>query len=90
LDVTDIASFADYFVICTGTSDRMLDALAKFIKEEVKRKYKINSIPEGNSQYGWVLLDLGDVIVHFFSPEQRNYYHLEELWHEGKVLVKLQ
>jgi ribosome-associated protein len=90
LDVTDIASFADYFIICTGTSDRMLDALAKTIKEEVKKEYKINSIPEGNSQYGWVLLDLGDVIVHFFSEEQRNYYRLEELWQEGKVLVKLQ
>lgn len=90
LDVIDIASFADYFIICTGTSDRMLDALAKSIKEEIKKEYKINSIPEGNSQYGWVLLDLGDVIVHFFSAEQRNYYRLEELWQEGKVLVKLQ
>ena len=90
LDVIDIASFADYFIICTGTSDRMLDALAKSIKEEVKKEYKINSVPEGNSQYGWVLLDLGDVIVHFFSEEQRNYYRLEELWQEGKVLVKLQ
>ncbi len=90
LDVIDIASFADYFIICTGTSDRMLDALAKSIKEEIKKEYKINSVPEGNSQYGWVLLDLGDVIVHFFSAEQRNYYRLEELWQEGKVLVKLQ
>lgn len=90
LEVIDIASFADYFIICTGTSDRMLDALAKSIKEEIKKEYKINSIPEGNSQSGWVLLDLGDVIVHFFSPDQRNYYRLEELWQEGKVLVKLQ
>jgi ribosome-associated protein len=90
LDVLEIASFADYFIICSGTSNRMLDALAKNVKDEVKKEFKINCIPEGNSDYGWVLLDLGDVIVHFFSPEQRDYYRLEELWHEGKVLVKLQ
>ena len=89
LDVKNIASFADYFVICSGTSDRMLDALAKYIHDEVKTKYHISSKPEGHSQNGWVLLDLGDVIVHFFSPEQRNYYRLEELWNQGKVLVKL-
>ena len=68
----------------------MLDALAKNVKDEVKKEFRINSVPEGNSDYGWILLDLGDIIVHFFSPEQRDYYRLEELWHEGKVLVKLQ
>lgn len=90
LDVINLASFADYFIICSGTSNRMLDALAKNVKDEVKKEFRINSVPEGNSDYGWILLDLGDIIVHFFSPEQRDYYRLEELWHEGKVLVKLQ
>lgn len=90
LDVTDIASFADYFVFCTGTSDRMLDGLAKTVKEEVKSNFKINSNIEGYSSNGWVLLDLGDIIVHLLSPEQRDYYRLEELWSQGKVLVKLQ
>jgi ribosome-associated protein len=68
----------------------MLDALSKFVREDVKKKYNLLSQPEGNSDYGWVLLDLGDVIVHLFSPEKRDYYRLEELWSEGKVLVKLQ
>jgi ribosome-associated protein len=68
----------------------MLDALSKFVKEEVKREFNLLSQPEGDSAYGWVLLDLGDVIVNLFSPEKRDYYRLEELWSEGKVLVKLQ
>jgi ribosome-associated protein len=90
LDVQKIASFTDYFVFCSGSSDRMLDALSKFVKEEVKREFSLLSQPEGNSAYGWVLLDLGDVVVHLFSPEKRDFYRLEELWSEGKVLVKLQ
>jgi len=90
LDVKDIASFADYFVFCTATSDRMLDALAKSIKEEVKKEHQLNATIEGNSSSGWLLLDIGDIIVHLFSPEQRDYYRLEELWSGGKVLVKLQ
>lgn len=68
----------------------MLDALSKVIREEVKKKFNVLSQPEGNSEFGWVLIDLGDVIVHIFSPEKRDYYRLEELWNEGKVLVKLQ
>ncbi len=68
----------------------MLDALAKSVKEEVKSKHQLNGTIEGNASSGWVLLDIGDVIVHLFSPEQRDYYKLEELWSGGKVLVKLQ
>jgi ribosome-associated protein len=90
MDVQKVLSFTDYFVFCSGTSDRMLDALAKVVREEVKKEFKILSNPEGASGNGWVLLDLGDVIVHLFSPEKRDYYRLEELWNEGKVLVKLQ
>jgi ribosome-associated protein len=90
LDVQKVVSFTDYFVFCSGTSDRMLDALSKFVREEVKKEYKIISNSEGDSMNGWVLLDLGDVIVNLFSPEKRDYYRLEELWKEGKVLVKLQ
>ncbi len=68
----------------------MLAALAKSVKEEVKSEHQLNATIEGNASSGWVLLDIGDIIVHLFSPEQRNYYRLEELWSGGKVLVKLQ
>ncbi|PKN85306.1 MAG: ribosome silencing factor [Chloroflexi bacterium HGW-Chloroflexi-8] len=90
LDVQNIASFTDYFVICTGTSGRMLDALAKSVQEEVKSKFGISSTIEGQPDNGWIILDLVDVVIHLFAPEQRNYYRLEELWNKGKVLVKLQ
>jgi ribosome-associated protein len=90
LDIQGHAIFADYFVICTGTSDRMLQALAEIIDEEVKKTYKLDVRLEGYSQDGWVLVDCGDVIVHLFSQERRDFYRLEELWSQGKVLLHLQ
>ncbi len=89
LDIQEISSFTDYFVICSGTSDRMLDALAEAAEEAAKKNFQINGRIEGGAKSGWVVVDLGDVVVHCFSTEQRNYYRLEELWSKGKVLVHL-
>ena len=90
LDIKEIASFTDYFVICNGTSDRMLDALAKGVLEAAKKDYKKRGRVEGQSGEGWLVLDFGDVVVHLFSPDMREYYDLEELWSGGKVLLKVQ
>jgi ribosome-associated protein len=90
LDIKDVASFTDYFVICSGTSDRMLDALAKGVLEATKKDYKKRGRVNGESNEGWVVLDYGDVVVHLFSPDQREHYDLEELWSDGKVLLKVQ
>ena len=90
LDIQNIASFADYFVLCNGTSDRMLEALASSVTESVKKDFGISARPEGNAIDGWLVVDLGDVVVHLFSPEQRDYYDLEQLWEHGKVLLRLQ
>jgi ribosome-associated protein len=90
LDIQKIASFTDFFVICTGTSDRMLDALAKGVMEKVRETHHKKGRIEGSGVAGWEVIDLGSVIVHLFAPEQRNFYKLEELWGEGKVLVRLQ
>jgi ribosome-associated protein len=90
LDIKDIASFTDYFVICNGTSDRMLDALAKGVLEATKKDYKKKGRIEGHPEEGWLVLDYGDVVVHLFSPDQREYYDLEELWSDGKVLLRVQ
>lgn len=89
LNIKDIASFTDYFVICTGTSDRMLDALASAALDEVRRKYKKKARKQGLSRDGWVVVDFGDVVVHLLSPDQREYYQIEELWSDGKVLLHL-
>ncbi|HPH95189.1 MAG TPA: ribosome silencing factor [Anaerolineaceae bacterium] len=89
MDVHEVASFTDYFVICNGTSDRMIDSLAEAVMIKVKQEHQINSKPQGQSAGGWVVLDLGNTVVHLFSPDQRNYYRLEELWEHGKVLLRL-
>jgi ribosome-associated protein len=90
IDLKDIVSFTDYFVLCTGTSDRMLDALADSVIEDVRKGHKKKGKKQGLARDGWVVVDYGDVVVHLFSPDQRDYYQLEELWEEGKVLLRLQ
>jgi ribosome-associated protein len=90
MDLQKIASFTDYFVICTGTSDRMLDALAKGVVSKVRETHHKKGRKEGDGVAGWEVVDFGSVIVHLFAPEQRNFYKLEELWSEGKVLLRLQ
>jgi ribosome-associated protein len=77
-------------VICNGTSDRMLDALAKGVLETTKKDYKKKGRVEGQSGEGWLVLDFGDVVVHLFSADVREYYDLEELWSDGKVLLRVQ
>jgi ribosome-associated protein len=90
LDLKDIASFTDYFVLCTGTSDRMLDALADATLETVRKHFRKRGRKQGEAREGWVVVDYGDVVVHLFSPDQRAYYDLEEFWSKGRVLVRLQ
>ncbi|MBN2550357.1 MAG: ribosome silencing factor [Anaerolineales bacterium] len=90
LDIHDISDFADYFVICSGTSDRMLQALADDLSEKARQQMNLRGRLEGVPQDGWMLLDYGDVIIHLFSPDRRDYYRLEELWSKGKVLLRLQ
>lgn len=90
LDLRDVASFTDYFVLCTGTSDRMLDALAEAALETVRQAHHKRGSKQGEPREGWMIIDYGDVVVHLFSPDQREYYDLEELWQDGKILLRVQ
>lgn len=90
IDISNLAVFTDYFIICSGTSDRMLNALAKSVIEFLHQNHKLPVNKEGEPRDGWILLDVGDIIVHIFSPEQREYYKLEDLWSQGKTLLHLQ
>jgi ribosome-associated protein len=90
LDLQNVAMFTDYFVICTGTSDRMLDALADGVIEKAREATNLKGRPQGQPASGWVVVDFGSVIVHCFAPETRDFYKLEELWKEGKILLRLQ
>jgi ribosome-associated protein len=85
-----ISTFTDYFVICSGTSDRMLDALADGVMDKVRETHRVKGRGEGKPAAGWVIVDFGSVIVHLFAPETRDFYKLEELWKEGKILLRLQ
>ena len=90
LDLVDIASFTDYFVICTGTSNRMLQALMNTVLKDVRKTHSLRCTPEGEPEDGWMLADFGDIVLHIFSPDQREYYDLEELWSKGKTVLHLQ
>ena len=91
LDLIGVCSFTDYFVICSGTSERMLRALSDEVRETLSKKHSLQaSSVEGKSDVGWTLIDYGDLVIHIFSPAVREYYALEDLWKEGKLLLHMQ
>ncbi|MBI1257048.1 MAG: ribosome silencing factor [Chloroflexi bacterium] len=91
LDLRPDAIIADFFVICTGNSDRQIKALSDGVREAIKEKY--SRLPlniEGEGKSGWVLMDYGDVLVHIFGEEQREFFDLEGFWNQANVLVSIQ
>jgi ribosome-associated protein len=90
LDLREQAVFADYFLICNGESDRQLRALANSIAQDAKQSggTSANRV-EGSAESGWVLVDFGDLLVHLFSPDKRQFYDLEELWDDAHIVMKM-
>lgn len=89
LRTAELTTMADFFVICSGRSDRQVQALAGAIVEEL-REDGIRPIgTEGLASSRWVLLDYGSVIVHVFAPEERDYYGLERLWGKAAQVVRV-
>ncbi len=80
LDIRGKSSMADYLIIASGTSQRHLNSLAQRIGDYVRGKFNTHALMEGQQQSDWVLVDLGDVIVHLFRPEARRLYNLEKFW----------
>lgn len=89
LRTTEVTSMADYFVICSGRSDRQVQALARAIADELRDEGIRPLGVEGRGAARWVLLDYGSVIVHLFAPEEREYYGLERLWSNAAQVVRL-
>ena len=84
LDVHELTSFADTFIICSGRSNRQVNAIAEHIQVDLK-KHKIKPLSvEGLGQGHWVLLDYGHVIIHVFYEPVREFYDLEGLWVDAK------
>jgi ribosome-associated protein len=90
LDLKDVAPFTDYFVLCSGTTDRMIKALMSAALDKVRDIYQLKTKIEGAPRDGWMLADFGDIVLHVFSTDQRKYYALEELWSDGRVILHLQ
>lgn len=84
-----MASFADYFVIATGGVKRQLEAMSDIVDEVIQDEVKLMG-REGNAEGGWILLDYGDLIIHLFAPQEREYYDIEGLWHTATPLVRIQ
>jgi ribosome-associated protein len=90
LDLTGLTTLADAFVICSGGSERQLDAIADGIVEGMRAE-KIRPIGrEGTAASHWVLLDFGSVVVHVFTPPEREYYSLEKHWSEARTVLRVQ
>ena len=90
LDIREVTTIADYFVICSGNNARQIQAIADAVDEELGKQGARLLHREGVAETGWVLLDFGDVILHIFSSQEREYYRLERLWGEAKTVVYLQ
>jgi len=84
LDVASIASFADYFVICSGKSSRQVQGIADNIEAALRKKRVRPMGVEGHTEGKWVLMDYGDVIVHVFYEPVRAFYDLEGLWDDAE------
>lgn len=91
LDLRGLSILTDYFVICSGTSERQLDALLAAVREMTKKSLGILPLNiEGDPPSGWILMDYGSVVVHLFAPELRVFYDLEGLWRDGHIVVRIQ
>jgi len=89
LRTAELTTMADYFVICSGRSERQVQALSRGIVDELRDAGIRPLGVEGVGAARWVLLDYGDVIVHLFAPEERDYYGLERLWSDAAEVVRV-
>jgi ribosome-associated protein len=90
LEVTELTSMADYFVICSGGSERQLGAIADGVTEKLRSEGVRPIGREGGSNSHWTLVDFGAVIVHIFAPPEREFYQLERHWSLAKTIVRVQ
>ena len=80
LDISEISTLADYFVLASAENVRQLDALEDAVEENIR--LEVNK--EGESSSGWILMDYRDIVVHLFTKEQRAFYDLEKIWSDAK------
>ena len=90
LDARGVCGFTDFIIICSGDSERHIRAIREEITHELKQLGIMPHHQEGSPESGWLLLDYSDIIIHIFTPEEREHYRLEELWFKAKPVVVIQ
>ena len=90
LDARGVCSFADYFVICSGDSNRQIKTIYEEIEHTLKKEGILPRHREGTVDSGWLLLDFGNVIIHIFASFEREYYQLDKLWSRASTVVRIQ
>ena len=89
LDISEISDFADYFVILSVESTRQMRAIVEDLENALEEKGGIRHHREGTPESGWMLLDFGDLVIHVFGTEERQFYKLESAWSEAAELVRI-
>ena len=86
LDISDISSFADYFIIAAGNNKKQVQTISDFVEEKLEKEGKTPSGIEGYPSASWILLDYEEFVIHIFSAEERLFYDLERIWKDGKEI----
>ena len=87
LDLRDITSFTEFFVVCNGTNNRQNQAISDEVYAQLKQQGELPISVEGYDHAEWILMDYGDFIVHVFAEEARKYYDIERLWRDAKSVT---
>ncbi len=86
LKVDNLTTIADYFIFCSGHSERQVKAISEAIDGEISRSFSSNPMKEGEAGGTWILLDYGDIVVHIFKEDIREYYGIENMWRDAEPM----
>jgi len=86
IDITEVTTIADYFIIASGNNKNQVQAMADEVQDKLGRNQVFIKQIEGYDSANWILMDYGDIIVHIFDKENRLYYDLDRIWRDGKVV----
>ena len=86
LDISEVSSFADYFIVAAGSNKKQVQTMSDFVEEKLEKAGKTPLGIEGYPMASWILLDYGEFVIHIFSSEDRLFYDLERIWKDGKEI----
>jgi len=86
IDISEVSTIADYFVIASGSNINQVQALVDNVEEQMHKAGYVDPKIEGHGSSTWVLMDYEDIVVHVFSEEDRSFYNLERIWKDGKEI----